>query len=303
MPRAPHSAPSPHAPDHNAHENVPSTTSGDDPEKHPLPQRTPFWSRRSLFGPVTKDHGDWPLLACCLVTGMVDAASFKNWGMFVGMQTGNTVILGLSTAGVPANPHAWLTTLVSIIAFLLGAFLTFRISKIISPEGPTRNRLWATFLFLAQALLILLSAALATPRNLIPQEPGNTTRFALPNPAVIHDIRIVALIPPLAFQSGIQIATSRLLGFNELPVNVITSTYCDIMGDFKLLATNNVRRNRRVGAVVLLLVGSIVSGWMLRSRGGLMSVLWVSGGIKLGTAGAYFSLVPAVKEELPKAME
>ncbi|KAK1061894.1 hypothetical protein LTR74_010686 [Friedmanniomyces endolithicus] len=303
MPRAAHSTPSPHAPDNNAHENLPDTTTADDPEKHPLPNHTSFWSRRSLLGPITKDHGDLPLLACCLVSGMVDAASFKNWGMFVGMQTGNTVILGLSTAGLPANPYAWLTTLISIICFLIGAFATFRISKVITPEGPTRNRLCATTLFMVQALLILVSAALATSSNLIPQEPGNTSRLALPDPRVIRNPQIVSLIPPLAFQSGIQIATSRLLGFNELPVNVITSTYCDIMGDFKLLATNNVRRDRRVGAVVLLLAGSIISGWMLRSRGGLMSVLWASGAIKLVTAGLYFFLAPAVKEELPKVME
>ncbi|KAK3617459.1 hypothetical protein LTR56_025286 [Elasticomyces elasticus] len=302
MPQAPHSVPSPHAPDNNAHENV-SDTDGMDPEKHPLPRQTSFFSRRSILGPVTKDYGDWPLLVCCLVTGLVDAASFKNWGMFVGMQTGNTVILGLSTAGLPANPYAWLTTLISIIAFLVGAFATFRVSKVVTPEGPNRNRLWASSLFMGQALLILLSAALATPFGLIPQEPGGMGRNDLPDPDVIHNIRIVSLIPPLAFQSGMQIATSRLLGFNELPVNVITSTYCDIMGDFKLMATNNVRRNRRVGAVVLLLIGSISSGWMLRSEGGLMSVLWLSGGLKFVTAVAYFCFVPAVKEELPKSME
>ena len=109
----------------------------------------------------------------------------------------------------------------------------------------------------------------------------------------------MSLIPPLAFQSGMQIATSRLLGFNELPVNVVTSTYCDIMGDAKLMATNNVKRNRRVASVVLLLIGSIVAGWLMRSDGGLMSVLWVSGGIKLLTAGAVFVFMPATKE-IPK---
>ncbi|KAK0268895.1 hypothetical protein LTR35_015164 [Friedmanniomyces endolithicus] len=279
MPRAAHSAPSPHAPDNNAHENLPATTSPGDPEKHPLPNHTPFWSRRSLLGPITKDHGDLPLLACCLVSGMVDAASFKNWGMFVGMQTGNTVILGLSTAGLPANPYAWLTTLVSIES----AMGYDAVSSTGLAYPPLRRARYAL--------------------KLIPQEPGNTSRLALPDQRVIRNPRIVSLIPPLAFQSGIQIATSRLLGFNELPVNVITSTYCDIMGDFKLLATNNVRRDRRVGAVVFLLAGSIISGWMLRSKGGLMSVLWVSGAIKLITAGLYFFLVPAVKEELPKVME
>lgn len=37
-----------------------------------------------------KDYGDYGLLACSFVTGMVDGASFLNWGVFVGMQTGES---------------------------------------------------------------------------------------------------------------------------------------------------------------------------------------------------------------------
>ena len=45
-------------------------------------------SRKWALGPVVKDYGDYGLLACSFVTGMVDGASFLNWGVFVGMQTG-----------------------------------------------------------------------------------------------------------------------------------------------------------------------------------------------------------------------
>lgn len=82
-----------------------------------------------------------------------------------------------------------------------------------------------------------------------------------------------------------------------MPVNVVTSTYCDIMGDFKLLALNNVKRNRRVAAAVLLLIGAIASGWMMRSRGGLMSVFWVAGGIKVLVGLAVWGFMPAAKME------
>lgn len=51
-------------------------------------QEPGFFSRRRMLGPVEKDYGDYGLLACSLVTGMVDGASFLNWGVFVGMQTG-----------------------------------------------------------------------------------------------------------------------------------------------------------------------------------------------------------------------
>lgn len=93
-----------------------------------------------------------------------------------------------------------------------------------------------------------------------------------------------------------QIASSRLLGFNELPINVLTSTYCDIMGDFKLFATNNVKRNRRCLAVVLLLAGTISAGWLMRSRGGLESVLWLGCGMKLVTAVAMWIWLPMAKD-------
>lgn len=97
-----------------------------------------------------------------------------------------------------------------------------------------------------------------------------------------------------------QIAASRLLGYNELPVNVVTSTYCDLMGDFKLMATNNVKRNRRAASVVLLFIGSIVAAWLMRSRGGLESVLWVAGAIKFFAGVGLFAFIPALREkELP----
>lgn len=41
-----------------------------------------------MLGPVVKEYGDYGLLATSFVTGMVDGASFLNWGVFVGMQTG-----------------------------------------------------------------------------------------------------------------------------------------------------------------------------------------------------------------------
>ncbi|KAF2767692.1 hypothetical protein EJ03DRAFT_275716 [Teratosphaeria nubilosa] len=298
MPKAPGSVPSPNAVDNSAHENT-FDTGLSDPEKHPVPRAAGFFSRAHLLGPVTKDHGDLPLLAMSLVTGLVDAASFRNWGMFIGMQTGNTVILGLSTAGLPQNPHAWLTTLVSIATFLIGAFFTFRISKLITPEGPNRNRLWEASLFLIQGLLIIISAGIAQPKDIIPQNPRGTAPNERDPASVIDNIRIVSLIPPLAFQSGMQIATSRLLGFNELPVNVLTSTYCDLMGDFKLFATSNVRRNRRAASVVLLLAGAIMSGWLLRSQGGLPAVLWLSGGIKVVTGLGVLVFMPALREGMP----
>lgn len=62
---------------------------GSSPLKQPAkPKQGSLFSRERALGPVTNDYGDLALLACSFVTGMVDAASFSNWAVFCGMQTG-----------------------------------------------------------------------------------------------------------------------------------------------------------------------------------------------------------------------
>lgn len=52
----------------------------------PSPRKAGFLSRKRILGPLEKDHGDLALLACCFVTGMVDAAAFSNYSVFVGVR-------------------------------------------------------------------------------------------------------------------------------------------------------------------------------------------------------------------------
>jgi hypothetical protein len=66
----------------------------------PYAQKEPgLFSRRRIVGPVVKDYGDYGLLATSFVTGMVDGASFLNWGVFVGMQTGK-LLCPIDVAGI-----------------------------------------------------------------------------------------------------------------------------------------------------------------------------------------------------------
>ena len=96
-------------------------------------------------------------------------------------------------------------------------------------------------------------------------------------------INFMELLPLgfLAFQSGGQIVTSRLLGFNEVPTTVLTSVYCDLASDPKILKRDNVKRNRRIGAVICILVGGIAGGWISRSSAGLSAALWLAAAIKM----------------------
>ena len=62
---------------------------------------------------------------------------------------------------------------------------------------------------------------------------------------------------------------------------MLTSVYNDLGGDINLLKWDNPKRNRRLGAVTMMLLGGISAGRLLRGSGSLMAVLWVGAAIKL----------------------
>ncbi len=127
-------------------------------------------------------------------------------------------------------------------------------------------------------------AAALVEGGVVPQPVGVVTE----NGSTVSFIELVPLAF-LAFQSGGQIVTSRLLGFNEVPTTVLTSVYCDLASDPKLLAPfkKNVKRNRRTAAVITFLLGGIAGGWLSRSKAGMASALWLGGSIKIAIAASW----------------
>ncbi|KAK7962877.1 uncharacterized protein PG986_003702 [Apiospora aurea] len=196
-------------------------------------QKTSFLS--GLRDDINIDYADIPICLCSLVSGLCDSTAFNASAVFVSMQTGNTIFLALGAASL-----MWLKALCSIAAFLLGRTLAAS--------------------FLAQALLIWTAAALALG-GAAPAFGDLALAERMQRDGVL-DLRALAPIALLAFQFGGQIVTTRLLGFNEVPTNVLTSVYCDLMSDPLLLAPwgANPKRNRRAAAVVLMLVGGICGG-------------------------------------------
>lgn len=60
---------------------------------------------------------------------------------------------------------------------------------------------------------------------------------------------------------------------------MISLRYCDIASDPRLFEKDNIKRNRRVASVVLILGGAIAGGWIMKAST-MSIVLWIAAGIK-----------------------
>ena len=51
-------------------------------------KRSATTARQYLAKDIRLDYAYLPLLVCCFLTGLIDAASYNAWNVFMGMQTG-----------------------------------------------------------------------------------------------------------------------------------------------------------------------------------------------------------------------
>ncbi|KAL8856309.1 MAG: hypothetical protein Q9178_007073 [Gyalolechia marmorata] len=221
--------------------------------------------RRYLTETVDVRHAPLTLLVCCFLVGLVDAATYNTWSVFMSMQTGNTIFLALSTANLPAGSDSlkWARSGVSILSMMLGSFIAGRVYAAVG----LKRRVTLIASFLLQALCIAIAAILV----------GTD---AVPETDATEKIVLLA-IPFLAAQSGAQVATAKSLGFSELPTTVLTSTYNDLASDTNLLAWDNPKRDRRVASVVMMILGGIGGAWLAKSTGTLTTVLWLGAVVKV----------------------
>ncbi|KAG9258207.1 uncharacterized protein F5Z01DRAFT_670857 [Emericellopsis atlantica] len=229
--------------------------------------------RKVLNAEINRSWADLVLLLCYVVTGLLDSASTLVWGAFVSMQTGNTVYVGLGLASLAYPPVT--TRLfrsgISLLSFCVGSFFFARFHRYFSPK-----RRWVLCAsFLAQTLLTVAAACIVTFTD-APESPDTTSwNILLP----------LALV---AFQSCGQAVTSRALKYNALTSVVLTSIYCDLFSDQDLFAMNNVERNRRAAAPLLLLAGAVAGGLFAHSAVGIEGALWLAAIIKFTMAVTWF---------------
>jgi hypothetical protein len=269
-----------------------------------------FWSL--LREDVNPKHADLLLFSCCLCSGLADSTIYNGkyhrtteylvhqlsilaYNTFVSMQTGmfstspqiyelsspnqtkpgNTIFVGLGASNQNSRPYGWARSLTSIGSFIIGSFLFAHLSRTLG----ARRRGSLIFSFLLQATMLITTASLVQTGVIA----GITLHPNTSEPQWSQEVPIVLV----SIQSAGQIVASRALGYNEIPTVVITSLLCDLMSDPQLFLARNVKRDRRVVAFSLTLVGAIVGGWVTKGTGDIHVCLWMVAGIKLGISGAW----------------
>ncbi|KAI6878220.1 hypothetical protein KC360_g8737 [Hortaea werneckii] len=242
-------------------------------------QSTMIRARNHFDVNLNKKWGDLALLLCYIITGLLDSSSVQVWGSFVSMQTGNTVYLGLGIIA-PTESTRWIRSGISIGCFCLGSMMFGHFHRYFGG----RKR-WVMVTSYGFQVLCMVGAALMV--SLGPQTgSGGAVSVWIGLPLAL-----------IAFQSGGQAYTSRVLQYGGLTSVVLTSIYCDLFSDAKLFAglAENVERNRRTAAPILLLIGAMIGGVWAHSSVGLAGSLWSAVGLKfLITLG--WAFWPAEKE-------
>ena len=220
------------------------------------PPPTPF--RRELLLTLTT-----------LQTGILDAATFIGFGIFVANMTGNVVLLGAHIANL--YQHDVTPNIIALIAFFVGGSLTGLYEREThQPDEAGYSRYFFALLTLIHCVLYFIAGSLIFT-NTIPADTTSSTRLI-----------IFAL---LALGQGSQVVVSKRAGFPEFTTAVVTSTLADLSANASLSKTwcKGVRGQlRRIASVLALFLGSIVGGETFKYQG-FGVALFVAGGISCVT--------------------
>ncbi|EKG11253.1 hypothetical protein MPH_11597 [Macrophomina phaseolina MS6] len=194
------------------------------------------------------------------------------------MQTGNTIFVALGASGQNNKPYGWARSLCSIGCFVGGSLFFSRLHAL----AGARRRATLVLSFLLQGGLVCVAAGLIQG-GVINGRYYTNSSASRPTPLEMVVWAELAPVAMLSFQAAGQIVASRALGVGEVPTVVITSLLCDLVSDLQLLAplTQNKKRNSRIVAFVLTLVGGIAGGWISKATGVVQPALWIVAGIKL----------------------
>ena len=203
------------------------------------------------------------LYFCWFTTGILDSTIFNGtisysssmvnadscslniaYRIFLLMQTGNLVFMGLDTAhDIGSGQHyGWVKSLCSFVSFLVGCVFFSKLGTLLKSPTHPRRRLTLFLSFVVQTFILFLCAILVQTRVFNPEIVNrDDTRY---------DWLDLIPIILLTFQGPGQILAGRQLGLTEMPTVVASIMMFDFAYDPDLLVKKNVRRTRRIVGVV-----------------------------------------------------
>lgn len=182
------------------------------------------------------------LLILTFVTGILDAASFLALGqVFVAMQTGNVIFLGLGFAGASGAPT--LAPLIALGAFLVGGLT----AALLTPAVGRRS---GDGLQLAMAIEIVLLTLAGTLAALVDVDPGKPIAYLL--------------IAMLSVAMGLRNTVARGIGDPNLATTVLNLTLSAFTRTPTGLASEG-ELALRATAFAAILAGAVTGALLLKA--------------------------------------
>ncbi|MUL82774.1 MULTISPECIES: YoaK family protein [unclassified Mycolicibacterium] len=196
----------------------------------------------AIASPVTQRLTVVALLLLTFATGIVDAISVLVLGhVFVANMTGNVIFLGFWF--VPHSGVDLTGALVAFGGFVLGTVVGGRLRRHL--DSHVRN--WLTTALGVEVVLLTVLSILAGTGVL-----------------AYDDNRKLILITGLALTFGIQNATARQFGIQELSTTVLTQTIVGIGYDSRLAGGSGDREKLRYGVVLTMCGGAVLGATLSR---------------------------------------
>jgi uncharacterized membrane protein YoaK (UPF0700 family) len=196
----------------------------------------------ALASPVSDRLTITALLLLTFATGLVDAIGVLVLGhIFVANMTGNLIFLGFWL--VPGTGIDLTAAIVAVVGFLTGTVIGGRLARHLGAHA----RRWLTTSLGIEIVVLVTLSVLAGAGVLS-----------------YHTNTKLVLIAGLAITFGVQNATARQFGIQELSTTVLTSTVVGIGVDSRLAGGTGEREKLRYSVIFALVAGAIVGATMSR---------------------------------------
>jgi uncharacterized membrane protein YoaK (UPF0700 family) len=192
-----------------------------------------------------------PLLVLTAATGAVDGVSYLALDrVFTGNMTGNVLFLGFGLAGAKGIPV--LTNIVALLTFMLGAVAGARLTRRGDRAELPRS-----------AMVVLITGTVVTLLL-------SVVWFALGDLGRTAMLIITGL---LAIVLGAQAAAVKHVGIRDLSTVVVTMTMVNLSTDSRAAGGQGAAWRRRIGAIVTMGVGALLSAFFALHVSGASALL------------------------------